>query len=305
MKDRTQTKQITLGALALGGGAPVSVQTMCSTKTWDVEATVKQIRAMQAAGADIVRIAIPDMEAAKAVSAIKEQVGVPLVADIHFDYRLALEAAARGIDKIRINPGNIGGLLPGGVEAPTQYLRGETTGAEALQAYGIALGTDLTTATVAKKLKLAQKVGKLCNGIGNKLQAAVVEKIAPAKIKFPSTKGYFKTVKKEEELGLFRKKYNEQLGKAERKAESIVNLPDGRIRYYNPEIPARNAGEMRGASLVTELNPKNGNVRQWYETRDHNGKVRIVHPKSINGIKVDVPHYPNIQKDFKKFGGNE
>ena len=109
MKDRTKTKQITLGTLPVGGGAKVSVQTMCSTKTWDVEATVKQIRAMQAAGADIVRIAIPDMEAAKAVSAIKEQVSVPLVADIHFDYRLALEAAARGIDKIRINPGNIGG----------------------------------------------------------------------------------------------------------------------------------------------------------------------------------------------------
>ena len=109
MKDRTTTKQITLGTLPLGGGAPVSVQTMCSTKTWDVEATVRQIRAMQAAGADIVRIAIPDMEAAKAVSAIREQVSVPLVADIHFDYRLALEAAARGIDTIRINPGNIGG----------------------------------------------------------------------------------------------------------------------------------------------------------------------------------------------------
>ena len=109
MKDRTQTKQICVGPLAIGGGAGVSVQTMCNTHTWDVEATVKQIRAMQAAGADIVRIAIPDMDAAKAVSAIKEQVSVPLVADIHFDYRLALEAAARGIDKIRINPGNIGG----------------------------------------------------------------------------------------------------------------------------------------------------------------------------------------------------
>ena len=105
---RESTKQISVGGVLIGGGAPVSVQTMCSTKTWDVEATVSQIRAMQAAGADIVRIAIPDMEAAKAVSAIKEQVAVPLVADIHFDYRLALEAAARGIDKIRINPGNIG-----------------------------------------------------------------------------------------------------------------------------------------------------------------------------------------------------
>ena len=108
MKDRTQTRQITVGSLAIGGGAPVSVQTMCNTHTWDVDATVKQIRAMQAAGADIVRLAIPDMEAARAVSAIREQVSVPLVADIHFDYRLALEAAARGIDKIRINPGNIG-----------------------------------------------------------------------------------------------------------------------------------------------------------------------------------------------------
>ena len=109
MDKRDQTKQIRVGGLLIGGGAPVTVQTMCSTKTWDVEATCAQIRAMQAAGAEIVRIAIPDMEAAKAVSAIKEKVSVPLVADIHFDYRLALEAAARGIDKIRINPGNIGG----------------------------------------------------------------------------------------------------------------------------------------------------------------------------------------------------
>ena len=106
---RETTKQIAVGGVLIGGDAPVTVQSMCSTKTWDVEATVRQIRAMQAAGVDIVRIAIPDMEAAKAVSAIKEQVSVPLVADIHFDYRLALEAAARGIDKIRINPGNIGG----------------------------------------------------------------------------------------------------------------------------------------------------------------------------------------------------
>ena len=108
MEKREQTRQIRVGDRLIGGGAPVTVQTMCSTKTWDVEATVAQIRAMQAAGAEIVRIAIPDMEAAKAVSAIKEKVSVPLVADIHFDYRLALEAAARGIDKIRINPGNIG-----------------------------------------------------------------------------------------------------------------------------------------------------------------------------------------------------
>ena len=109
MNKRDNVRQILVGGVAVGGGAPVSVQTMCNTKTWDVEATVAQIRAMQAAGADIVRIAVPDMAAAQAVSAIKEQVSVPLVADIHFDYRLALEAASRGIDKIRINPGNIGG----------------------------------------------------------------------------------------------------------------------------------------------------------------------------------------------------
>lgn len=106
---RNNTRKICVGGIELGGDARVSVQSMCNTKTWDVAATVAQIKAMRAAGCDIVRIAIPDMDAARAVSAIKEQVDMPLVADIHFDYRLALEAAARGIDKIRINPGNIGG----------------------------------------------------------------------------------------------------------------------------------------------------------------------------------------------------
>lgn len=106
---RNNTRKICVGGVELGGDARVSVQSMCNTKTWDVAATVAQIKAMCAAGCDIVRIAIPDMAAARAVSAIKEQVDMPLVADIHFDYRLALEAAARGIDKIRINPGNIGG----------------------------------------------------------------------------------------------------------------------------------------------------------------------------------------------------
>ena len=109
MNKRDLTKKIKVGGIEIGGDAPVSVQTMCNTKTWDVEATVSQIKAMCAAGADIVRLAIPDMTAAQAVDKIKEQVNVPLVADIHFDYRLALEAAERGIDKIRINPGNIGG----------------------------------------------------------------------------------------------------------------------------------------------------------------------------------------------------
>ena len=106
---RENTKRINVGGVAIGGGAKVSVQSMCSTKTWDAEATAAQIREFAAAGCDIVRVAVPDMRSAQAISEIKERVDMPLVADIHFDYRLALEAAARGADKIRINPGNIGG----------------------------------------------------------------------------------------------------------------------------------------------------------------------------------------------------
>ena len=108
MPVRNETKTITAGGTEIGGSAPVTVQSMCNTKTWDVEATVAQIRQLQAAGCEIVRVAVSDMRSAQAVSAIREQIGIPLVADIHFDYRLALECAARGIDKIRINPGNIG-----------------------------------------------------------------------------------------------------------------------------------------------------------------------------------------------------
>ena len=106
---RENTKRINVGGVAVGGGAKVSVQSMCSTKTWDAEATAAQIREFAAAGCDIVRVAVPDMRSAQAISEIKERVDMPLVADIHFDYRLAIEAAARGADKIRINPGNIGG----------------------------------------------------------------------------------------------------------------------------------------------------------------------------------------------------
>ena len=106
--ERKITKKINVGGLEIGGGSAVTVQSMCNTKTWDVEATVAQIRQLRAAGCEIVRLAVPDQRAAEAISAIKEQVDVPLVADIHFDYRLALICAERGIDKIRINPGNIG-----------------------------------------------------------------------------------------------------------------------------------------------------------------------------------------------------
>lgn len=102
------TKKLMVGPVPLGGGAAVSIQSMCNTKTDDVEATVEQIRALEAAGCEIVRVAVPDMAAARAVGTIREQIHIPLVADIHFDHRLALECVRQGIDKIRINPGNIG-----------------------------------------------------------------------------------------------------------------------------------------------------------------------------------------------------
>lgn len=102
------TKKIFVGGVRIGGGAPVTVQSMTNTKTENVEETVAQIQRLEKAGCDIVRIAIPTMEAAEAVSAIKERISIPLVADIHFDYRLAIACAERGADKIRINPGNIG-----------------------------------------------------------------------------------------------------------------------------------------------------------------------------------------------------
>lgn len=106
---RKITRQIHIGAVAIGGGAPVSVQSMTNTKTQDAQATVRQIEALAAAGCDIVRLAVPDKEAAANIGRIKAQTTVPLVADIHFDYRLALQAIEQGIDALRLNPGNIGG----------------------------------------------------------------------------------------------------------------------------------------------------------------------------------------------------
>ncbi|USF25723.1 4-hydroxy-3-methylbut-2-en-1-yl diphosphate synthase (flavodoxin) [Firmicutes bacterium ASF500] len=103
------TKQIKVGGVLIGGGAPVTIQSMTNTPTQDVEATLKQIRELAAAGCEIVRVAVPDMEAARAVGKIKEGSTIPVVVDIHFDYKLALEAIAAGADKVRINPGNIGG----------------------------------------------------------------------------------------------------------------------------------------------------------------------------------------------------
>ena len=103
------TKRLMVGGVPLGGGAAVSIQSMCNPKTDNVEATVGQILALEAAGCEIVRVAVPDMAAAEAVGAIRARIHIPLVADIHFDHRLALACVRQGIDKIRINPGNIGG----------------------------------------------------------------------------------------------------------------------------------------------------------------------------------------------------
>ncbi len=109
MFERKITRQIHIGKVAIGGGAPISVQSMCNTRTTDTAATVAQIKALQNAGCDIVRVAVPDMEAAKNLGNIIKEISIPLVADIHFDYKLALEAIEQGISALRLNPGNIGG----------------------------------------------------------------------------------------------------------------------------------------------------------------------------------------------------
>ena len=103
------TKRVFAGNVAIGGGAPVTIQSMCNTRTEDARSTIAQIRALEDAGCEIIRVTVPNMDAARALSAIRDAIRIPLVADIHFDYRLAVEAAARGADAIRINPGNIGG----------------------------------------------------------------------------------------------------------------------------------------------------------------------------------------------------
>lgn len=106
---RDNTKIIQIGDQRIGGGMPILIQSMTNTKTEDVEKTVAQINQLAAAGCDIIRVAVPNMEAAEAIREIKKQITIPLVADIHFDYRLAIASMEYGADKIRINPGNIGG----------------------------------------------------------------------------------------------------------------------------------------------------------------------------------------------------
>ena len=106
---REHTKVIQIGDRKIGGGNPVLIQSMTNTRTEDVEATVKQILALEAAGCEIIRCTVPTQEAAEAIREIKKRIHIPLVADIHFDYKMAIAAMENGADKIRINPGNIGG----------------------------------------------------------------------------------------------------------------------------------------------------------------------------------------------------
>jgi len=109
-KIRRKSKKVKIKDIAVGGDSPITVQSMTNTKTHDVESTVKQIRALEEAGCDIIRVAVPDMASAVAISEIKKQIRIPLVADVHFDYRLAIESIKQGADGLRINPGNIGNV---------------------------------------------------------------------------------------------------------------------------------------------------------------------------------------------------
>jgi (E)-4-hydroxy-3-methylbut-2-enyl-diphosphate synthase len=119
--NRRQTRQISIGGVKIGGGAPITVQSMTNTFTHDVPATVAQIHRLEAAGCELVRVAVPDQAAADAIGLIKNQISIPLIADIHFDYRLAMAAVRAGADALRINPGNIGGAKK--VKAVAQLAR--------------------------------------------------------------------------------------------------------------------------------------------------------------------------------------
>lgn len=108
MYKRKKTKVVSIGKIKIGGNYPIAIQSMCNTKTSDVKSTIKQIKELEEEGCEIIRVAVPDLKSAKALAKIKKAINIPLVADIHFDYNLALEAIKQGVDKIRINPGNIG-----------------------------------------------------------------------------------------------------------------------------------------------------------------------------------------------------
>ena len=146
------SKKLFVGSVALGGGASVTIQSMCNTRTDDENATVEQIRRLTAAGCEIIRVAVPDMDAARAVGAIKERIDIPLLVDIHFDYKLAIAAAEGGASKIRINPGNIGG------EANVREL------AAAAKAHHIPIRIGVNTGSIEKDI-LAKYGGPCAEGL--------------------------------------------------------------------------------------------------------------------------------------------
>ncbi|OGD86467.1 4-hydroxy-3-methylbut-2-en-1-yl diphosphate synthase, partial [Candidatus Curtissbacteria bacterium RBG_13_35_7] len=111
MNTREKTRKVQIGKLTIGAGNPIRIQSMTQTKTDDIKATVKQIHELEKANCEIIRVAVPNMKAAKAIGEIKKQISIPLVCDIHFQYLLALESIKQGVDKVRINPGNIGPIL--------------------------------------------------------------------------------------------------------------------------------------------------------------------------------------------------
>lgn len=108
--ERRKTREVSVGTVKIGGENPISIQSMTNTDTRDADATIAQIKRLEEAGCDIVRVAVPDIKAAKNIAKIKSSVNIPIIADIHFDYKLALEAIKQGVDGIRINPGNIGSI---------------------------------------------------------------------------------------------------------------------------------------------------------------------------------------------------
>lgn len=140
MHTRQHTRRITVRGVAIGGGAPVTVQSMTNTDTRDVAATVSQIKAIISTGGDIVRLAVKDSEAAKALAEIRAEINAPLVADIHFDHRLAIKAVEAGIDKLRINPGNIGS------DAKVREV------AEAAAAHGVPIRVGVNSGSLKKEL---------------------------------------------------------------------------------------------------------------------------------------------------------
>lgn len=142
------TKAIKIGNRILGGGNPVLIQSMCNTRTKDADATIEQILKLENAGCDIIRVAVPDMESAKAIERIKSNIHIPLVADIHFDYKLAIAAMENGVDKVRINPGNIGSEE--GIKAVV----------ECAKKYAVPIRIGVNSGSVEKEL--LQKYGKPC-----------------------------------------------------------------------------------------------------------------------------------------------